>query len=387
MDAEEFRRHAHRLVDWMADYMGSVESLPVKSRVAPGEIAAQLPGVPPQQGEAFEAIFDDFRRIVMPGITHWQHPSFFAYFPANSSRPSVLAEMLMATLGVNGMLWQTSPAATELETRVMQWLRDMIGLPQGFTGTIQDTASTATLCAILTARERALQGRGNRAGLNGAGAFTTYCSAETHSSIEKDVRTPAGSENLRSIPVDDDFAIRVDLLQQAIAADRAAGRTPLLVTATVGGTANGGFDRVDALADLCEREGLWLHVDAAWAGSAFVLPEMRHLMKGCERADSFVFNPHKWLFTNFDCTAYFVRDPQVLLDTFAIQRVSFDTAEQGRVIDYRDWGVPLGRRFRALKLWFVIRSYGVEGLQAAIRQHIASAQDFASGSRPARISS
>jgi aromatic-L-amino-acid decarboxylase len=379
MDAEEFRLHAHRLVDWMADYMGTVESLPVKSRVAPGEIAAQLPASAPPRGEAFDAIFDDFRRIVMPGVTHWQHPSFFAYFPANSSRPSVLAEMLMATLGVNGMLWQTSPSATELETRVMQWLRDMIGLPQAFTGTIQDTASTATLCAILTARERALQGRGNRAGLSGAGAFTTYCSAETHSSIEKDVRIAGlGSENLRSIPVDGHFAIRVDLLEQAIAADRAAGRTPLLVVATVGGTANGGFDRVDALADVCEREGLWLHVDAAWAGSAFVLPEMRHLMAGCERADSFVFNPHKWLFTNFDCTAYFVRDPQALLDTFAIQRVYFDTAEQGRVIDYRDWGVPLGRRFRALKLWFVIRAYGVEGLQAAIRQHIAAAQAFAS---------
>jgi aromatic-L-amino-acid decarboxylase len=379
MDAEEFRRHAHRLVDWMADYMVSVESLPVKSRVAPGEIAAQLPAGAPTQGEAFETIFDDFRRIVMPGITHWQHPNFFAYFPANSSRPSVLAEMLMATLGVNGMLWQTSPAATELETRVMQWLRDMIGLPAGFTGVIQDTASTATLCAILTARERALQGRGNRAGLNGAGAFTTYCSAETHSSIEKDIRIAGlGSENLRSIPIDADFGIRIDLLEQAIAADRAAGRTPLLVTATVGGTANGGFDRVDALADVCERQGLWLHVDAAWAGSAFVLPETRHLMKGCERADSFVFNPHKWLFTNFDCTAYFVRDPQALLDTFAIQRVYFDTAEQGRVIDYRDWGVPLGRRFRALKLWFVIRAYGVEGLQAAIRQHIDAAQAFAS---------
>jgi aromatic-L-amino-acid decarboxylase len=377
MKPEEFRRHAHEMVDWMADYLAAVGDLPVKSQVKPGDIEAQLPAGPPQQGEDMTAIFDDFRRVILPGITHWQHPSFFAYFPANSSPPSVLAEMLTATLGVNGMMWQTSPAATELETRVMQWLRGMIGLPADFTGVIQDTASTATLTALLTARERATQWATNGSGLHDAGIFTVYSSEETHSSIEKDMRIIGlGGDNLRRIAVDGDNAMRPDALEAAIAADRAAGRKPLAVVATLGSTANGAFDPLPSIAAICRREGLWLHVDAAWAGSAFILPEHRTLMRGAEHADSFLFNPHKWLLTNFDCTAYFVRDLQALVRTFDIMRVYFQTAERGAAIDYRDWGIQLGRRFRALKLWFVIRSYGVAGLQRLIGSHIAAAQDF-----------
>lgn len=378
MTPEEFRAHAHEFVDWMADYLASVGDLPVRAQVAPGEVAAQLPAAPPMAGEPIAEIFADFRRIVMPGITHWQHPSFFAYFPANSSPPSVLAEMLTATLGVNAMLWQTSPAATELETRMMEWLRDMVGLPPEFRGSIQDTASTATLCAMLTARERATGWRSNGDGMHAAGRFAVYCSAETHSSVEKDARIAGiGGRNVRKIAVDGDGAVRVEELREALRADRAAGIAPLMVVATVGGTANGGFDDVAALADLCAAEGVWLHVDAAWAGSAFVCPEFRHLMRGCERADSFVFNPHKWLFVNFDCSAYFVRDPEALVRTFEIMRVYFEGPERGHVVDYRDWGIQLGRRFRALKLWFAVRSHGVEGLRRAIRGHVAAAQSFA----------
>jgi len=382
MTPEEFRRHAHGFVDWMADYLASVGDLPVKAQVRPGEIAARLPLQAPQAGEQMATIFDDFRHIVMPGITHWQHPSFFAYFPANSSPPSVLAEMLMATLGVNGMLWQTSPAATELETRVMEWIRDMLGLPPTFSGVIQDTASTATLCALLTARERATGWRSNQEGLQGMSRFRVYASEETHSSIEKDVRIAGlGAANLRKIAVDEANAMRPQALAEAIEADRRAGHQPLAIIATSGSTANGAFDPLDAIADISAGNGLWLHVDAAWAGSAMILPEQRHLMRGAERADSFVFNPHKWLLTNFDCTAYLVRDVDALVRTFDIMRVYFDTKERGQAIDYRDWGIQLGRRFRALKLWFVIRSYGVAGLQALVRQHIAAAQAFAQAVR------
>lgn len=378
MGPEEFRRHAHEFVDWMADYMSSVGDLPVRSTVRPGDIAAQLPAGPPQQGEPMSAIFDDFRRIMMPGITHWQHPAFFAYFPANSSPPSVLAEMLMSTLGVNGMMWQTSPAATELETRVMEWLGQMIGLPQGFSGVIQDTASTATLCALLTARERATGWRSNADGLSGFGTFRVYASEETHSSIEKDVRIAGiGAENVCKVPVDAARAMRPDALAAMIEADRRAGLVPLAVVATLGSTANGAFDPLLPVADLCERNGLWLHVDAAWAGSALILPEHRTLMQGVDRADSFLFNPHKWLLTSFDCTAYFVRDVDALIRTFTIMRVYYEGRERGQAIDYRDWGLQLGRRFRALKLWFVIRSYGIAGLQAILREHIAAAQSFA----------
>ena len=378
MDNEEFRTHAHAFVDWMADYLSNVESYPVRAQVEPGEIAARLPESAPEKGESMDAIFEDFEGVVVPGITHWQHPSFFAYFPANSSPPSVLAEMLTATLGAQCMLWQTSPAATEMETRVLDWLRQMIGLPEGFTGVIQDTASAASLCALLTARERRSNWRTNDSGLAGGEAYTAYCSAEAHSSVEKAVKIAGlGARNLRKIAVDERFAMRADALDQAIRADLEAGRTPLFAVATLGTTGSSGFDPLNRVGEVCAGHGIWLHVDAAWAGSALVLAEQRWMIEGIEHADSFVFNPHKWLFTNFDCSAYFVRDPGALVRTFEILPEYLRTSEAGRVIDYRDWGIPLGRRFRALKLWFVLRSYGVEGLAARIQAHIDMAHALA----------
>ncbi len=378
MNSEDFRRHAHEFVDWMADYLDGVEEYPVRAQVEPGDIAAQLPAAPPAAGEAMDAIFDDFRSIVLPGMTHWQHPGFFAYFPANSSPPSVLAEMLTATLGAQCMSWETSPAAAELETCVMDWLRAMLGLPDGFTGVIQDTASTATLSALLCARERATNDRANETGLGGEGDLTVYCAAEAHSSVEKDARIAGlGRANLRKVPLDDDFAMRPEALETLIREDIDAGRTPCCVVATLGSTGVSGFDPLRPIGEICRRHGIWLHVDAAWAGSALVLPEQRWMLDGIEFVDSFVFNPHKWLFTNFDCTGYFVRDVDALLRTFEILPEYLKTAADGRVRNYRDWGVPLGRRFRALKLWFVIRAYGVEGLQTRIRHHIEMAQGLA----------
>jgi len=378
MNTDEFRRHAHAFVDWMADYLARVETFPVRAQVAPGQVASALPPSPPEQGEPMESIFADFIATILPGITHWQHPSFFAYFPANSSPPSVLAEMLTATLGAQCMLWQTSPAATELETRVLDWLRQMVGLPEGFTGVIQDSASSAILCALLTAREHATGWRANEDGLGAMGPLTVYCSSETHSATEKDVKIIGlGRRNLRKVPVDDAFAMRPDLLEEAILADRAGGAHPICVIATLGTTGVGAVDPLRAIGEVCRRHGLWLHVDAAWAGSALVLPEHRVLLDGIEHADSFVFNPHKWMFTNFDCSAHFVRDPEALVRTLEILPAFLKTREHKQVIDYRDWSVPLGRRFRALKLWFVIRSYGVEQLRRMIGAHIDLAKELA----------
>ena len=382
MDIEEFRKHAHAFADWMADYLAGVEQYPVRAQVKPGEVAARLASEPPSAPEAMERIFADFQADLLPGMTHWQHPSFFAYFPANSSPPSVLAEMLTATLAANGMLWETSPAATEVETRVMDWLRQMIGLPEGFEGVIQDTASTATLTALLTARERATGWRANDEGLPALGAeglrFTVYTSEDSHSSVEKAATIAGfGRRSLRKIPTDESFAMIPQALAEAIARDRAQDLTPTAVVATLGSTGVGAVDPLEPIARICGDEGIWLHVDAAWAGSALILPEHRGMIAGVDAADSFVFNPHKWLFTNFDCSAYFVRDPAALTRTFAIAPAYLETREGARVIDYRDWGIPLGRRFRALKLWFVIRSYGVEGLKAMIAQHIDWAQELA----------
>ena len=378
MDLDEFRREAHTLVDWMTNYLASIERRPVRAQVRPGEIAAQLPEAPPATPEPMAEIFADFERIILPGITHWQHPSFFAYFPANSSPPSVLAEMLTATLAAQCMLWQTSPAATELETRVLDWLRQMIGLPEGFAGVIQDTASSATLCAVLVARERATDWQANEAGLGAQPPLTFYASEQAHSSVEKAVKIAGlGRENLRLIACDDAFAMRPDALAEAIRADRAAGRLPAGVVATLGTTGIGASDPLRPIGELCRTHGLYLHVDAAWAGSALLLPEQRGLIEGIEHADSFVFNPHKWLLTNFDCSAHFVRDPKALTRTLSILPAYLQSRETGQVIDYRDWGVPLGRRFRALKLWFVIRSYGVEKLQALLRDHIAWTAELA----------
>jgi len=377
VDTEEFRRHAHAFVDWMADYLRDVERYPVRAQVKPGEIAAGLALAPPQDGEPMEAIFADFRQRVLPGITHWQHPSFFAYFPANSSPPSLLAEMLTATLGAQCMLWQTSPAATEMETRVLDWLRQMTGLPEGFTGVIQDSASSAILCAILTARERATGWRVNEEGLGAVEPLAVYCSTETHSATEKDAKVAGiGRRNVRKIAVDERFAMRPEALDAAISADLAAGTRPICVIASLGTTGVGAMDPLRPIGEICRRNRVWLHVDAAWAGSALVLPEHRDMLDGIEHVDSFVFKPHKWMFTNFDCSAHFVRDPEALIRTLEILPEFLKTRERSRVIDYRDWGVPLGRRFRALKLWFVLRAYGVRGIQDQIRAHVDLAREL-----------
>ncbi len=374
MDSREFRAHAHELVDWIADYLENIESYPVMSRVRPGEIRQALPAEPPRQGEPFSALMADFERLIIPGITHWQHPSFFAYFPANSSPSSLLAEMLTAALGVQAMVWQTSPAATELEEVVTKWLVQMLGLPDSFCGVIQDTASTATLCSLLTARERASDFSVNENGFSDAEHFTCYCSTETHSSIEKAVKIAGiGRANLRKVAVDERMALRPDELERVIAADLAAGFRPLWLTATLGTTGSTAFDPLPEISEICGRYGIWLHVDAALAGTALLLPEMRGLAAGLDKADSFVFNPHKWMFTNFDCSVYLLRDPAALVRTFEIMPEYLKTSVDKRVNNYRDWGVQLGRRFRALKLWFVIRHYGVTGLQETIRRHIAMA--------------
>ncbi|MEM1203531.1 MAG: aminotransferase class V-fold PLP-dependent enzyme [Acidobacteriota bacterium] len=378
MKISDFRRHAHEMVDWMADHLESIEDLPVRSQVQPGETLAQLPDAPPERGESMDAIAEDFRRIVLPGMTHWQHPRFFAYFPANSSPPSVLAEMATAALGAQCMLWQTSPAATELEQRMMEWLRDLLALPGDFQGSIQDSASTATLVALLTARERATGWAGNEEGLPAQGRLTVYASEEAHSSIEKGVKIAGfGASNLRQIPTDDGFALDPAALAEAIRADRAAGAVPAAVVACLGTTGVGACDPLAEIARVCRGEDVFLHVDAAWAGSALVLPEQRHWAAGLEDADSFVFNAHKWLFTNFDCTAYYVRDPEALQRTLTILPAYLASRETGAVPEYRDWSIPLGRRFRALKLWFVLRSYGAEGLRGALREHIALAEEMA----------
>ena len=379
MQPDEFRRHAHALVDWMADYLRDVGTLPITPAAVPGDIRRQVPDTPPLDGEPFEALFDDFRRIIVPGMTHWNHPGWFAYFPCNNSPPSILGEMLTAAIGAQGMSWATSPAATELEQVVMDWLRQMIGLPAEYVGVIQDTASTATLVALLTARERATEGKAGTVGLAATGApLTVYASLEAHSSIDKAVKLAGyGLDMLRSIETDDAFALRPETLARALERDRAAGLRPACVVASVGTTSSTAIDPLRPIAELCRRHGAWLHVDAAYAGPAAIVPELRPLFDGMEEADSIVLNPHKWLLTNFDCTAYFVRDPTALLDTFQATPEYLRTAYDADVVNFRDWGIQLGRRFRALKLWFVIRSYGVEGLRALIRRHVALAREFA----------
>lgn len=376
MNSTEFRKHAHDFVDWMADYLETVEKLPVRSREEPGTLLAKLPEHAPEQGEAMEDIFRDFQELIMPGITHWQHPAFFGYFPANNSEASILAEMLTAALGVQGMVWETSPAATELEERVMDWLREMIGLPEDFSGVIQDSASTSTLVAILTAREKKSQYRVNREGFQER-RFTVYFSEEAHSSVEKGAKIAGiGADNCRSIAVDDAFAMRPAALEAAILEDKKAGFIPLCVIGACGTTGSTALDPLAAIADIAREHELWFHVDAAYAGSAAILPELRWIQAGAEKADSYVFNPHKWLFTNFDCSAFFVRDREALTKTFAIHPEYLKTGHDAVVNNYRDWGIQLGRRFRALKLWFVLRSFGREGLQTRLRHHLGLARQF-----------
>jgi aromatic-L-amino-acid decarboxylase len=375
MDRDSFRQFGYQFVDWVADYLEGVEKYPVMSRVKPGQIKSMLPSQPPTHSEPMEKIFSDFKKIILPGITHWQHPSWFAYFPANNSPASILGEILTAGIGAQGMIWQTSPAAEELEDLVLEWLRQMLGLPEGMAGVIQDTASTATLCALITAREKATDFQSNRIGLREN--LTVYSSDQTHSSIEKGVRIAGyGRDYLRLIPTDETYALIPDRLEQAVIEDKKAGLKPACVVATLGTTSSTAIDPLFEIGEICRRYGLWLHVDAAFAGSAALLPEMKWMLKGAERMDSFVFNPHKWLFTNFDCSAYFVKDPAALVKTFEIHPEYLKTGIDAQVKNFRDWGIQLGRRFRALKLWFVIRSYGVEGLQAILREHIRLGQLF-----------
>ena len=384
MTPDEFRRWGREVIDWIAGYLERVEEYPVLAQVRPGEIRSKLPTAPPATGEPFDAILRDLDRIILPGITHWQSPNFFAYFPANHSGPSILGELLSAGLGVQGMLWATSPACTELETHVLDWVVEMLGLPRQFTsgsaggGVIQDTASSAALCAILAAREQATEGRSNTAGVREP--LVAYASTQAHSSIEKGVRIAGlGSDNLRLIEVDDRYAMRPELLARAIAADKAAGLRPCFVCATVGTTSSTAIDPLAAIGRVCREHGVWLHVDAALAGTAAVCPEFRWIHDGLELAQSYCFNPHKWMFTNFDCSCFYVADRGRLIRTLSVlpEYLKNKATESGAVIDYRDWHIQLGRRFRALKLWLVIRSFGVCGLQERIREHVAMAQELA----------
>lgn len=384
MTPDEFRRWGHEMVDWIARYMEGVDQYPVLSQVEPGEVRSNLPESPPQRGDGFENLFEDLEKTIMPGITHWQSPNFYAYFPANNSGPSILGELLSAGLGVQGMLWATSPACTELETHVLDWMVELLGLPETFLssgdggGVIQDTASSAALVALLAARERHTDYATNEKGCRRP--LVAYTSKHTHSSVDKGMRIAGlGSENLRLVDVDEHYALRVDALEEAIAADRAAGLEPFFVCATVGSTSSNAMDPVRAMGELCRREGLWFHVDGAMSGTAAVCPEFRHLQDGLDLADSYCFNPHKWMFTNFDCNAFWVADRAALIRTLTVlpEYLRNQATESGAVIDYRDWHIPLGRRFRALKLWFVLRWYGAEGLQFHIRRHVELAQTFA----------
>lgn len=384
MTPDEFRRRGREVVDWIADYYERIESFPVLSQAVPGEVRGSLPAEPPAQGESFEAVLDDVERLILPGITHWQSPNFFAFFPANASGPAMLGDLISSGLGVQGMLWATSPACTELETHVLDWVADMLGLPPQFKsdgpggGVIQDTASSASLCALLAAREKATGFKSNESGCDGR--LVAYTSTQAHSSIEKAVKIAGlGRANLRLIEVDERLAMKPDALASRIETDRADGLTPCFVCATVGTTSSNAMDPVGAIGKICRDEGLWLHVDAAMSGTAAICPEFRHIHEGVELADSYCFNPHKWMFTNFDCDCFFVADRAALIRALSIlpEYLRNEATESGAVIDYRDWQIPLGRRFRALKLWFVIRHYGVEGLRYHVRRHVELAQEFA----------
>jgi aromatic-L-amino-acid decarboxylase len=379
MTAEEFRRRGREVVDWVADYMERVDDLPIRSRVAPGDVAAQLPLAAPETPESFDTLLADLDDVVMPGITHWQSPGWFAYFPANVSGPSILAELASAGIGAQGMLWATSPALTEIESRVLDWLVDLLGLPESWKmsvgpggGVIQMSASDSTHLMHVVARERALA-RGAETDL-----LVAYASSQAHSSVERGARV-AGFRHVRLVEVDSDYALNPDALKAALAKDRGAGLVPAIVTSSIGTTGTGAVDPVARIADVANAEGIWHHVDAAWAGSAMCLPQLRHLQAGSERADSYTFNPHKWMFTNFDCNVLWVADRETLISTLSIvpPYLRNEASESGAVIDYRDWHVPLGRRFRALKLWWVLRHYGTLGIRHHVAEHIRLAAEFA----------
>ena len=377
MSAEDFRRHGKEVIDWIADYYENVECYPVLSRAKPGEIARSLGTGVPVRGEDFTEIFQDATAKILPGITHWQSPGFHAYFPSNTSGPAILGELLSAGLGVQGMLWSTSPACTEVETRVLDLLVELLGLPEAYRstgsggGVIQDSASSAILCALIAAREKDSRLRTNREGCDGT--QVAYCSVQTHSSLEKAMGIAGlGRASLRQIEVDESFALDAAKLAAQIKVDKAAGLRPIFVCATLGTTSSNALDPIADIGRISAEEGLWLHVDAAMSGTAVICPEYRHLHDGVEYADSYCFNPHKWMYTNFDCSCFWVADRAALLGALSIlpDYLINDATKSGEVFDYRDWQVPLGRRFRALKLWFVLRYYGVEGLQYHIRRHI-----------------
>ncbi|MDJ0614583.1 MAG: pyridoxal-dependent decarboxylase [Rhizobiaceae bacterium] len=378
MDWNEYAKHAKTVADWGADYHKTLRERPVRAQTKPGEIASQIPHSPPESPETIEEILADFETKIMPGITHWQHPNFFAYFPANASPPSALAEMIANTMAAQCMLWQTSPAATELEEVMVDWLRQALGLAEGYKGVIQDSASSATLSAVLTMRERATQWSGNREGLSGKGNLRIYCSDQVHSSIDRACWIAGiGQENLVKLPTSGSgFGLQTEQLKNAIADDRAAGHKPAGIIAVTGATGIGAWDDLESIADVAKEENLYTHLDAAWAGSAMICPELRdEFWQGVDTIDSIVFNPHKWLGVQFDCSVQFLKDPAAQLNTLKIEPEYLKTTGQS-VTNFSEWTVPLGRRFRALKLWFVMRAYGMENLRTRIRNHITWAQEL-----------
>ncbi len=380
MPPETFREAGHQLIDWITDFFESVYEIPVLPDVQPGDIRKQLPGAPPESGEPWHHIFEDINRIIMPGMTHWNHPRFFAYFSITGSGPGVLGELLAAALNNNAMVWKSGPSSAELEKVVLDWMRQMLGLPEDFWGIVYDTASVSSMHAIAAAREKIgmqIREKG-MAGRSDLPRLRLYMSEHAHSSIEKGAITLGiGLEGIRKIPVDHEFRMQPDELAKAIREDRKQGWLPFCVVATVGTTSTTSVDPVEEIADICEQENLWLHVDAAYAGTAAILPEKRYILKGCERANSFVFNPHKWLFVPIDFSAFYIREPEILKQAFSLVPEYLKTSEDHQVENLMDYGIQLGRRFRALKMWFVLRYFGVKGIQERLRYHIQLAQDFA----------
>lgn len=369
LQLKDFRKESEAVISWIDHYLNHIGEFPVKSKVKPGEIYGQIPRSAPSDPESMVAIMKDLDEVILPGITHWQHPNYHAYFPANNSVESIFAEFLVAAIGAQCMIWETSPAAAELEQRMMEWLRDAMGLPSFFEGVIQESASSSNLVALITAREAITDHKSNRTG--SPPHLRVYCSSETHSSVDKAVAICGiGRENLVKVGVDEKMRMDPALLEEQIRKDKDAGFTPCAVMATLGTTGTLGVDPLEPIAALCKKHNIWLHVDAAFAGTALLLPEYRWMINGIEQVDSFVFNPHKWMFTNFDCSVYFVKDPGHLIRTFEVTPEYLNTGTRGEVNDYKDWGIPLGRRFRALKLWFVMRSYGIRGIQDKLRYHI-----------------
>ena len=383
MSPDEFRTEGKKIIDWIADYYENIEKYPVLSQVKPGEIKASIPVSAPQKNETIDEMMRDIEEKIMPGITHWQSPNFYAYFPSNTSFPAILGDLISSGLGVQGMIWATSPAATELETRVLDWLAEMMGMPENFKststggGVIQDTASTSSLTAVIAARERATKFQSNKTGIQQK--LVAYISTQTHSSLEKAIKIAGiGAENLRMIDVDKEFAMRVDLLEKQIQKDKNEGFIPFFICAALGTTSSTAIDPIAEIGKIAHKENCWFHIDAAMSGTAMLCPEFRHFQNGVELADSYCFNPHKWMFTNFDCDVFWVANREELINTFSIlpEYLRNQATESGEVFDYRDWHIQLGRRFRSLKLWFVIRHYGVEGLQYHIREHVKLAQNF-----------